>query len=323
MVTHVNREKTVPEGEDVDVLASLLDVHRLTTVVAGRIDLAPPWRLDSEPTDLVSILVQAVGQSYLVRKEDAEPVVMNPGDVVIQLRGVGGGYIHDGSDPATTTWMLTPKPGRTATPGPLRLTPDNPASSFVCCLMRLGDAPRGPLLDSLPAVTHISTRASGTSGQIWRVAEMMISESTSPGPASTRLMSRLAEVLLILALRRQANDRTGKPGLRALADPLIAPAIKAIHADPGQHWSVASLAAICGLSRSAFAARFAETVGEAPHSYLTGWRMATAAKMLSTTDTTVDRIAEMVGYRSEAAFRRAFTAAIHRTPREYRAHGRR
>ncbi|MDC3724396.1 AraC family transcriptional regulator [Rhodococcus sp. Rp3] len=310
--------RSVSPEEDVDVLASLLDMHRLTTVVAGRIDLAPPWRLDSEPTDLVSILVQSVGQSHLVRKDDAETVVMNPGDVVIQLRGAGGGYIHDGSNPATTTWMLKPRPTRTATPTPLRLTSDDPASSFVCCLMRLGDAPRGPLLDSLPAVTHISTRTSGASPQIQRVAEMMIAESTSPGSASTRLMSRLAEVLLILALRRQADDETSKPGLRALADPVIACAIKAIHADPSHPWSIASLARLCGLSRSAFAARFTETVGETPYAYLTGWRMASAAKMLATSDITVDRIAMAVGYRSEAAFRRAFTAALGRPPREYR-----
>lgn len=306
-----------PAAEDVDVLASLLDVHRLTTVVAGRIDLAPPWRVDAEPTTLLAVLVQAVGESHLVPAPGAEPIVTRPGDVVIRPHGAGG-YMHDGSDPSSTTWTLTFPPAGTATPQPLRLTGDRPVSSFVCCLMQMGDAPRGPLWDSLPSVIHVPGDAAARTAPLRLVADAMIEESASPGPASTRLMSRFAEILLILGLRLQTRDTTGRPGLRALADPRIAPAITLIHADPAHAWSVASLALACGLSRSAFAARFAEAVGETPHVYLIRWRMATAAKLLATTDMTVARVAAAVGYINEAAFRRAFADHLCSTPREYR-----
>ncbi|HJQ48768.1 MAG TPA: AraC family transcriptional regulator, partial [Amycolatopsis sp.] len=227
-----------------------------------------------------------------------------------------GGYLHDGSDPPGTTWTLTLPPAGTATPQPLRLAQGHPGSSFVCCLMQMGDAPRGPLWDSLPTAIHVAGER--RTGPLRHVADTMIEESASPGPASTRLMSRLAEILLILALRRETRDSSGRPGLRALADPLIAPAISLIHADPGHAWSVGSLAAACGMSRSAFAARFTEAVGETPHSYLIRWRMATAAKLLATTDVTVARVATAVGYISEAAFRRAFAGQLGSTPREYR-----
>ncbi|HKS50229.1 MAG TPA: AraC family transcriptional regulator [Amycolatopsis sp.] len=303
-------------AENVDVLASLLDVYRLTTVVAGRIDLAPPWRVDCEPTTLLVVLVQATGETYLVPALGAEPIVTRPGDVVIRPHGAGG-YLHDGSDPPNTAWTLTLPPTGTATPQPLRLTQGHPGSSFVCCLMQMSDAPRVPLWDSLPTVIHVAGDGAGRTGPLRHVADTMIEESASPGPASTRLMSRLAEILLILALRLETRDSSGRPGLRALADPLIAPAITLIHADPGHSWSVGSLASACGLSRSAFAARFAEAVGEAPHSYLVRWRMATAAKLLATTDMTVARVAAAVGYISEAAFRRAFAGHLGTTPREY------
>ncbi|HKT03377.1 MAG TPA: AraC family transcriptional regulator [Rugosimonospora sp.] len=305
-----------PPAEDVDVLASLLDVHRLTTVVAGRIDLAPPWRVDCAPTALLAVLVQATGESHLVPAQGDEPVVTRPGDVVILPHGVGG-YLHDGSDPASTTWTLTLPPTRTATPQPLRLAQGNPGSSFVCCLMQMGDAPRGPLWDSLPTVIHVSGEAAAGTVPLRHVADTMIEESASPGPASTRLMSRLAEALLILALRLETHDTASQPGLRALADPLIAPAITLIHADPGRSWSVGSLGSACGLSRSAFAARFAAAVGETPHAYLIRWRMATAANLLATTDMPVSRIAAAVGYVSEAAFRRAFADQIGSAPRLY------
>lgn len=314
----------VPAPSGIDVLASLLDTHRLTTVVAGRIDLEPPWRLDSAPTDLFSILLQVTGQSHIEVEDLAEPVIMNAGDIVIRPRGKRAkSYIHDGSNPATATWRLSvPPPGRRiSSPRPLRLTKDHdrPVSSLVSCLLQMGDAPRGPLLDSLPALIHIPTGTAARYTELRQAADVMISEAAAPGPASTRLMSRLAEILLILVLRQQADERSAHPGLRALNDPLIAPAIKHMHADPAYPWTVASLATACGLSRSAFADHFSEIVGTSPGAYLTEWRMASAAKMLGTTYTTVDRVAAAVGYRSEAAFRRAFTIALGCTPREYRA----
>ncbi|WP_460062499.1 AraC family transcriptional regulator [Streptomyces sp. YKOK-I1] len=307
------------DSDSVDVLASLLDVHRLRTVVAGRVDLTPPWRVDGESSGLLAILVQASGRSHLVPQHpDGEEVVLGPGDLVVYLRDVGG-YLHDGSHPATPTWKFRLPPDVAAAPAPLRLSHGDPVTSFVCCMMRLGDAPRGRLLDNLPPLIHIPAADSAGTSQLGRVADMMIAESAAPGPASTRVISRLSEILLILVLREQAHDLSGRPGMRALGDPLVAPAIKAMHADPGGAWTVASLAAVCGLSRSAFAARFATAVGQTPLSYLGDWRMATAANLLATTATPVDRIAAAVGYRSEAAFRRAFGAALTCAPREYRS----
>jgi len=306
----------------VDVLASLLDTHGLTTVVCGRIDLTPPWRLESAPTDLFSILLQVSGQSHIEQKTLPEPLVINAGDILIRPRGKADGYMHDGSNPPTATWRLSvPAPGdRVPTPRPLRLArdPGHPVSSVVSCLLRMGDAPRGPLLDSLPELIHIPTGTTSRYTGLRQAADVMISEAASPGPASTRLMSRLAEILLILVLRQQADERSGHPGLRALNDPLIAPAIRHMHADPAYPWTVAALASACGLSRSAFADHFSEVVGISPGAYLTEWRMASATKLLATTYTTVDRVAASVGYRSEAAFRRAFTTALGCTPREYR-----
>ncbi|MGW5153465.1 cupin domain-containing protein [Rhodococcus koreensis] len=304
-----------------DILTSLLEVHRLKTVVAGRIDLAPPWRLDNrQATDFLVILVQASGESHFIpRQEPKSPIVMSPGDILISLPGETAYYMHDGSDPVSTTWTFTLPPNGIVTPIPLRLTSNHPATSIVCCLMEMGDAPRGPLFEILAAHTHISHNDTANTDHMHHVAEMMIAESAVPGPASTRLISDLAEILLILVLRRQLNSSSNKPGLRAFSDPAISSAIKRIHSDPGYSWTVESLAKTCGMSRSAFAARFTECVGQPPLSYLIGWRMATASQLLNTTDATVSSIATAVGYTSDAAFRRAFSHAFECTPREYRS----
>ena len=304
-------------GDDADVLASFLDVHRLSTVVAGRIDLAPPWRLDAAPTSLLTLVVQAAGTSHLVCDSAADPIVMSPGDLVIRPHGTSG-YLHDGSKPLLATRQLTVPATARPTPQPWQLAHEDPTVSLVICLMRMRDLPRGPLWDSLPATIHVPARDGEDNGPLRPAIELMIEESAAPGPASTRLLSRLAEILLILALREHSGRQTRTPGLRALADPVIAPAVQAIHADPGEDWTVAALASRCGLSRSTFARRFAEVVGETPLSYLTGWRVARAGHLLATTGASVGRIAGTVGYRSEAAFRTAFVSRVGRTPREYR-----
>jgi AraC-like DNA-binding protein len=64
------------------------------------------------------------------------------------------------------------------------------------------------------------------------------------------------------------------------------------------------------MSRSAFAARFHEKVGEPALHYIARWRMQHAARLLTDTPTQLAEIARAVGYRSEAAFTRAFTRYV-------------
>jgi AraC-like DNA-binding protein len=61
-----------------------------------------------------------------------------------------------------------------------------------------------------------------------------------------------------------------------------------------------------GMSRTAFAELFAATVGMPPIQYLAHWRATEARRLLKDRRFSVARIAEMLGYKSEAAFRRFF-----------------
>lgn len=98
--------------------------------------------------------------------------------------------------------------------------------------------------------------------------------------------------------------RTGWLG--ALQDKEIGRALALIHRDPARDWTVASLASELALSRSAFAARFTELVGEPAIRYVTRWRMQVAQSVLETEIVTVAELADRLGYKSEAAFARAF-----------------
>jgi AraC-like DNA-binding protein len=99
--------------------------------------------------------------------------------------------------------------------------------------------------------------------------------------------------------------------LRPFFDPHIGAALKSMHEIVGAPWTVETLAAACGMSRSGFALRFKEMVGETPLEYLTNWRMQKGDRKL------VD-VAKSVGYDSEAAFSKAFKRVVHVVPREFR-----
>jgi AraC-like DNA-binding protein len=105
--------------------------------------------------------------------------------------------------------------------------------------------------------------------------------------------------------------------LRAFFDPHIGVALKSMHGKVEAPWTVESLAA-SGMSRSAFALRFKEMVGETPLEYLTTWRMQKAASLLRKGDKKLIDVARSVSYDSYAAFTKAFKRVVHVAPSQFR-----
>nr|WP_239119663.1 AraC family transcriptional regulator [Planotetraspora thailandica] len=106
--------------------------------------------------------------------------------------------------------------------------------------------------------------------------------------------------------------------LAGLTDPIVASALRAIHARPAHAWTVSQLGTVAEVSRSTLAARFKQVVGQSPLEYLTGWRIELAAAHLRRGDDTVAAIARQVGYGSESALSDAFKRITGASPREYR-----
>ena len=89
-----------------------------------------------------------------------------------------------------------------------------------------------------------------------------------------------------------------------------------MHDSPEYPWTVELLAQQAAMSRSAFASRFKETVGETPADYLTGWRMTIAQKLLKQGQA-VKSIAPELGYANASALSRVFAQRTGLSPREW------
>lgn len=163
------------------------------------------------------------------------------------------------------------------------------------------------LLALLPRIVHIPA-SEGRTGRLSRMIELIKEECAGEEPGRDMILQRMLEVLLIEALRWRGffSDDVRAGLINGMRDPAIARVLRAMHADVRAHWTVASLAKVAGLSRSAFAARFGEVLGCGPIEYLARWRMALAKDALIKGSKTLDRIADEIGYESASAFSTAF-----------------
>lgn len=159
----------------------------------------------------------------------------------------------------------------------------------------------------LPGMIHVRSALHDTTG-LSRVLGLILEETAGDRPGAGMILERLLEVMLIAALRHHGIDGGSRATglLGGMRDPGVAKALQALHANVGDRWTVARLAGIACMSRSAFAARFTQTVGCAPIEYLARWRMALAKDALSRGGISLDRLAEEIGYESASAFSTAF-----------------
>ncbi len=147
----------------------------------------------------------------------------------------------------------------------------------------------------------------------------ILDEALAARSGAVAMISRLLDVIFMQMLRTWAsNGEVGRGWLSGAIDDRVNRAMSAIHADPAHRWTVAELAKLANLSRSAFAGRFLGIVGQPPMAYLAAWRLDRAAEMLRYGRWPISEVAERVGYTSQAAFSRAFRAQFAVSPQQWR-----
>jgi AraC-like DNA-binding protein len=187
---------------------------------------------------------------------------------------------------------------------------------LVCGAIRFDHPAARNLVANLPEVIRIESVAGPEMDWMHGTLGLIAAETRQPRPGGEAVITRLSDVLVIQAIRAwiESDTSTETGWIGALRDPHIGRALSLIHGDPAREWTVASLADELAMSRSAFAARFTELVGEPVMQYVTRWRMQVAINSLQEDGATVAELAAKLGYRSEAAFARAFKRVIGKAP---------
>ncbi|MBB3052335.1 AraC-like DNA-binding protein [Prauserella isguenensis] len=314
-----------------DALADLLAGVRARSAAFCRTVLEPPWALRIADGARLALVTTVRGHAWLVPDDDrdggepgvSQPVRIDEGQVAV-VKGPAPYVVADEvSTPASVVVgprnRLTTMDGTDITEEFLRTSAgrESPDSSVIVSgtYSVTGDV-GARLLAALPEVALV--RAADITSP---VLDLLVAELAAARPGQHAVLDRLLDLALIETVRTWMGGQRGEaPGwFRAQGDPVVGEALRLMHDDSGAPWTVASLAARTGVSRAAFARRFAELVGSPPMSYLADWRITVAADLLRGTDDTADAIARTVGYANAFAFSAAFKRHRGISPREHRA----
>jgi len=306
-----------------DVLTDALEAIHLKSVIHGRLELSAPWGF-RVAFGRSGFYVVTRGNCWLEVEGVAEPVQLASGDFVL-LPHAQAHVLRDSrrtrAAPASEVFARCPKSTQGCQPGGIRRYGGGGAlTTMVGGCFLFEDGAQNPLVASLPPVVHV--KGDGGRAVQWLEASLQFvaSEMASGQPGAETVVSRLADILFVQAVRahlaQSAPETTG--WLRALVDPQIGAALGLMHEKPEEAWTVEALAARVAMSRSAFAARFAQLVGEPPLTYLTRWRMQKATRLLRGGRASIGEVASRVGYEAEAAFSKAFKRWTGVAPGAYR-----
>ncbi|MVU78491.1 helix-turn-helix domain-containing protein [Nocardia sp. ET3-3] len=279
-----------------DILSDAVAAMRLGIPHSNRTVKIAPWRtyFPAEGNS-AGFHVVLQGSCWLV-PDGGAPVHLQAGDVAFMPRSRGHA-ITDSLDTATETGTET---------------------VLLCGAYYLDGSREHPALAELPDVIHLPARV-GHHSPLRTAIELLGHEVESRHGSGA--IAPLLEVLLLFMLRAWHQTHPTDTGwVAALGDPVIHAGLQAIHAEPAAPWTVQTLAARAGVSRSVFAQRFTATLGTGPLTYLTWWRMTCAARLLRESDLLLRVVAEKAGYTSEYAFAKAFKREFGISPGQFRTH---
>lgn len=302
-----------------DILDDILSTLDLRGVLYFRTSFSSPWALtvpDYQRAARFHLVVQ--GTAHITIEPDVE-LELGPGDLVMIPRGVKHTLSDNGARSAPeleTVMQDTGYNGR----GVLIVGEGDPNAStqMVCGHLNFRRGGDHPLLDALPDYIHVHAAERSTEPWLDDALRLVAQRVFSGALGSAATVTRLSEIVFIEVIKsRLSKSEELRQILQAFTDPHVGQALNALHANPADAWTVETLAHSVGMSRSRFSDRFSELMGKGPMSYLSDWRLQKALQLLDDDRISVQQIATQAGYRSPAAFSRAFSAKFGASPKVY------
>jgi AraC-like DNA-binding protein len=297
-----------------DPLSDVLSLLKPRSYVSAGFDAGGDWSIQfPDQNRLIKCYAVISGACWLSVDAVAESVRLKAGDCFVLPSGRAFRLASDLSLRPVDAGTIFP-PARAG-----GVVTYNGGGDFFLVGSRFGvsGSNASTLLGMLPPIVHIRKEADQAALR-WSV-ERMMHELREGQPGGILVAQHLAHMMLVQALRLHLAEesRSGVGWFFALSDKRLSASMGAMHGDPAQRWTLQELAERAGMSRSSFAMKFKETVGETPMEYLTRWRMLLAADRLENSSDPVSVIALSLGYESESAFSTAFKRVMGCSPRQF------
>ena len=317
-----------------DVLSEVLRVVKLQGALFYNGEFSAPWCVNASSSRALAQHFAPQAEHVIIfhlltegrafcRLESGQEIPLSPGDLVMiphgdrHVLGNGRGVkaVNDSEElggviaQGLNLW---------------RMGGGGEVTRFVCGYMACDPQLSKAFLRALPSVFKVSIRNDASGRWLENSIRFSVNEAGAVRPGGEAVLAKLAEVLFVEALRAYIASLPAEQigWLASARDAEVGKALALMHRNPERSWTLATLAAEAGLSRSALAERFRHYLGETPMAYLTRWRLQMGAQMLGSTNYSVAQIAAEVGYESEAAFNRAFKREFQAPPARFRANTR-
>jgi AraC-like DNA-binding protein len=269
---------------------------------------------------LILFHIVASGSCW-VSVDDGVPHWAHEGDVIVMPYGdsyrMGG---ERDADRVSILSLLDPLPW--AVLPVLRHGGGGRRTEVVCGYLHSTDPLFDPSMRALPPVFVVRLPEGPAAGWVRASVDYALADGAPPSNrSSSAIATRLPALVLteVLRVHLATAPAIDHGWIAALHDPVLAPALAALHQEPARRWTVPALASHVAVSRSTLDDRFRQVLGQSPIRYLTAWRMHLANELLATTDLSVFVIARRVGYEAEEAFARAFKRERGLAPSQWRA----
>lgn len=296
-----------------DALSSILEVIKLEGIVCSKAVFKGSWGLEVVQEGTAQFW-RSVKGSCLVGVND-RTITLNEGDIVFIPHGAD----HWIADSLASRRITLREYVKARTAGTPLFNESGEETILVGGHFNLDEQQMHPFIKDLPSIIHI-TRYGTTHHQfLEHMSQLMFTELNDDKPGGHVMLKSLAEMIFVNVIRAYLEQSVHENSfMAALNDEQISKALKLMHDDPAQDWTLQSLAKSVAMSRSMFAGRFKSLVGETPLTYLTNWRINRAKEILASENINISEVAFNVGYQSEAAFNRIFKARTGKTPAIYR-----
>ncbi|SDF61901.1 AraC-type DNA-binding protein [Blastococcus fimeti] len=289
----------------VDPLGGVLGDLRMHGTFYSRTEGTAPWGVEMPALDRC-MTFHVITEGNCLLEVDGEVHALSAGDLALVPHGRGH-LLRSGPGAVITGRAdLLPQDYLAEHYSVLRLEGGGAPTRLVCGVLEPERPGAAHLLDLLPPVLLVDAGNAARGGWLSVLLGMITDEVRHDRPGAEAVVTRLADVVVIQAIRGWLETGATGPGwLRALRDPQVGRAVALVHREPGAPWTLERLARESRMSRSAFAARFTELAGEPALRYVTRWRMHLATVELGR-GARVGEVARRLGYDSEAAFSRAY-----------------